>query len=119
MSFEAARLRQLRLAAGLKQAELGQIIGIDQRQISRYETGTAEPMRDQLDKLVQALKTNQFYLTIHSWIYPGTITEAHGRLISAWETGDYTAIETMMREKLINEVGAKGDIPSFKPHPNS
>ena len=42
-SFFGEALRRQRLAAGLSQLQLGQIVGIRKATISRYETGHCEP----------------------------------------------------------------------------
>ncbi len=54
------RLKQLRLAAGLKQSDLAQIVGCSQQTISNYETGFS----NNLDAMVEEAIANYFSCTI-------------------------------------------------------
>ena len=54
------RLKQLRLAAGLKQSDLAKIVGCSQQTISNYETGFS----NNLDAIVEEAITNYFSCTI-------------------------------------------------------
>ena len=54
------RLRAARLAAGLTQADLGRVLGLDDQntgapRVSRYETGKHEPDQQTLAKIAEAL----------------------------------------------------------------
>lgn len=54
------RLRAARLAAGMTQADLGRVLGLDDQntgapRVSRYETGKHEPDQATLQKIAKAL----------------------------------------------------------------
>ncbi len=49
----ADNLRKLRKNQGLSQKELADIVGVDQRTVSAWETKTAEPSLDMLAKLCE------------------------------------------------------------------
>ena len=49
-------LREIRLARGLSQAELGELIGVSQQQINKYEHRTDYPKMSTMKKLAEALK---------------------------------------------------------------
>lgn len=59
-SLFGRRLRAARLAAGLTQADLGRVLGLDDQntgapRVSRYETGRHEPDQDTAAKIAKAL----------------------------------------------------------------
>ena len=49
----AENLKDLRKRKGLSQKELADIVGVDQRTVSAWETKTAEPSLDMLAKLCE------------------------------------------------------------------
>jgi len=54
------RLRAARVAAGLTQADLGRVLGLDDQntgapRVSRYETGRHEPDQETMAKIAEAL----------------------------------------------------------------
>ncbi|MBR4800442.1 MAG: helix-turn-helix transcriptional regulator [Clostridia bacterium] len=49
----AENLKSLRKSKGLSQKELADIVGVDQRTVSAWETKTAEPSLDMLAKLCE------------------------------------------------------------------
>lgn len=53
----ATRIHQRRQEIGISQEDLGLLVGKDQKQIWRYETGRSNPTGDVLVKLAQALDT--------------------------------------------------------------
>lgn len=53
-----AKLRAARLAAGLAQADLARLIGVDSTQISRWERDKVAPGADALKKLRAALQVS-------------------------------------------------------------
>jgi transcriptional regulator with XRE-family HTH domain len=59
-------LRELRIAQGLKQSELGKAVSISGSAISKFETGERMPPRDITELL-------------------DTVLQAHGRLLRAWD----------------------------------
>ena len=59
-SMFGRRLRAARLAAGLTQADLGRVLGLDDQntgapRVSRYETGMHEPDQDTATKIAKVL----------------------------------------------------------------
>jgi transcriptional regulator with XRE-family HTH domain len=66
----AARLRRIRVAAGISQRELGRRIGLPEEVVSsrvtRYERGTSEPDFETAEKLAQELGVPLAYLVADS-----------------------------------------------------
>lgn len=56
------RIRERRLAAGLKQDELARLVNISQAQVSKYERGENEPDSQSLVQLAHILHTTTDYL---------------------------------------------------------
>lgn len=56
------RIQERRKQLGLSQEELAEIIGSNQKQISKYETGKNDPTGDVLIALAEALDTTVDYL---------------------------------------------------------
>lgn len=52
------RIKELRLAAGLKQAELAQMIGVRQNTLSTWETGRHEPDIESLTMMARVFGTS-------------------------------------------------------------
>ncbi len=50
-------LKNLRIAAGLSQAQLADMMGVSSKTVSYWENGYSEPSIAQLGQLKQALKT--------------------------------------------------------------
>lgn len=50
-----AKVRSVRLGAGMTQAELGAAAGMDHRAVSRLESGKTSPNLDTLDRLARAM----------------------------------------------------------------
>jgi transcriptional regulator with XRE-family HTH domain len=61
-SLASKRIRERRKALGLNQAELSDLTGISQGQISRYEIGDNEPTAEVLIRLARVLQTTADYL---------------------------------------------------------
>ena len=55
ISFDCQKMKTRRREKGLTQTELATIIGVDQREISRWENGMHEPSISCLKKIAQAL----------------------------------------------------------------
>lgn len=55
MEEDAVRIKELRLAAGLTQAQLAKKMNVDQTAVSRWESGNTEPMRKTHKKLAKVL----------------------------------------------------------------
>lgn len=55
-------IKKARLAAGLTQNELANILGIPFQSVSQWERGTRIPKVETLDKIASALKCDPFYL---------------------------------------------------------
>lgn len=62
MSILSQRILNRREQLGLTQDELGRLIGKDQKQIWRYESGRVQPTAESLVALARALKTTTDYL---------------------------------------------------------
>lgn len=58
----AQRIRELRKENNLSQSQLGKELGTDQKQISKWETGTIEPNIKMLIKLALTFQTTIDYL---------------------------------------------------------
>jgi transcriptional regulator with XRE-family HTH domain len=54
MEFNTKKIRELRQLRGLSQTELAEVSGIDQRQLSRYETGKNIPIPRTQRRLAKA-----------------------------------------------------------------
>jgi transcriptional regulator with XRE-family HTH domain len=50
------RIRELRKARGMTQADLAKLVGVDQSAVAQWETGTSGPHRKNLAKLAQILE---------------------------------------------------------------
>lgn len=53
---DPARLRLIRQAAGLTQAEVGAAVGVTQETVSRWESGESTPSKDRLAELVDVFQ---------------------------------------------------------------
>ena len=60
-------LKNAREQKGLKTREVAQILGIDQALISKFESGTRKPTKDQISKLSQLLEIDYETLMI-AWL---------------------------------------------------
>lgn len=56
------RIKKLRLYYGLTQKELGEIIGVTDREISAYEHGKRNPKKPNIDFMAKRLKVSSDYL---------------------------------------------------------
>lgn len=56
------KIRERRLALGISQEQLGSLVQISQKQVSRYESGLNDPTGDMIIALAQALNTSADYL---------------------------------------------------------
>jgi transcriptional regulator with XRE-family HTH domain len=54
-NLDGEKLRRARVAAGLEQKPLAQLVGTDPAEISRYETGKADPNPKRLKQLADAV----------------------------------------------------------------
>lgn len=54
-NLDPAKLRRARVAAGLLQADVAAIVGVDQPSISDYERGVCDCLPDRLAKLAGAI----------------------------------------------------------------
>ncbi len=62
MANFAERLKELRTEAGLKQEELGEMIGVQRMTIYRWENGSNPPSNENLLLLTQLFNTSTLYL---------------------------------------------------------
>jgi transcriptional regulator with XRE-family HTH domain len=53
-----SRIRELRKSKGLSQEQLAEVIGIDQKHMSRIELGKSYPSLDRLVRIAEALKVS-------------------------------------------------------------
>lgn len=56
------RLKELRKSKHLTQAQLGEMVGVIDRTIQRYESGKIQPTMEVINKLARALDTTTSYL---------------------------------------------------------
>lgn len=56
LTLDAAKLRELRLLAGLSQTALAARVGVHPITVSRYERGTANPGPDTIRRLSRVLR---------------------------------------------------------------
>lgn len=63
MSVIAQRLRRARIRSGLKQTEVFDKVGINNKTLSGYENGVSEPDIETLNTLAQLYKVSVDYLT--------------------------------------------------------
>ena len=64
MSYSKNRISQYRKNAGLSQAELANLVGVDTIDIINYENGTEEPRMDIFSKIAIACDTSMDELTV-------------------------------------------------------
>ena len=62
MNFQPSRLREAREKKGLTQRELAQQCGVNEFQVSRYETGKTEPSLNNLAQIAHHLAISTDYL---------------------------------------------------------
>ena len=62
----AARLRQLRIERGLSPTQLGAIVGVSTRTISRWESGDGEPGISQAARIARALEVSLDVMSEHA-----------------------------------------------------
>ncbi len=67
ISLMKALLKNAREQKGLKTREVAQLLGIDQALISKFESGTRKPTKDQVTKLSQLLEIDYETLMI-AWL---------------------------------------------------
>jgi len=58
----ATRIKELRLEKKMSQAQLGQVIGVNDRTISNYESGKREPDIQTIKKLCDFFEVSSDYL---------------------------------------------------------
>ena len=64
MANIAERLKELRTEAGLKQEELGEMIGVQRMTSYRWENGSNPPSNENLLLLAQLFNTSTLYLRV-------------------------------------------------------
>src|SRR6059058_6251985 len=89
MSVQATRIRDRRRALGINQETLAVLIGINQGQISRYESGESIPSSDILAALAGALHTSaDWLLGIVDVSSAYNLTEKEREVLTAWRRGE-------------------------------
>lgn len=70
MIFNSERMRERRKFAGLTQKRLGELCGINEAQLRRYETGKGNPKIETVEKIAAALcvHVSYFYSSIEPLI---------------------------------------------------
>ncbi len=107
-------LKNAREQKGLKTREVAQILGIDQALISKFESGTRKPTKDQISKLAQLLEIDYETLMI-AWLKEKILYEigddefALKALILAEQEIKYNKTVSKLKisntlEKLLNEI---------------
>ena len=56
------RIRKIRMARGLSQAELGELVGLNADRIQKYENGARKPKADMLKKIASSLEVSSLSL---------------------------------------------------------
>jgi transcriptional regulator with XRE-family HTH domain len=89
MSVQATRIRERRKALGINQEALAVLIGINQGQVSRYESGESVPSSDVLAALARALQTSADWLLglVDDW-YEYTLTPKEREILTAFRQGE-------------------------------
>ncbi|WP_337965195.1 Fic family protein [uncultured Flavobacterium sp.] len=107
-------LKNAREQKGLKTREVAQLVGIDQALISKFESGTRKPTKDQISKLAQLLEIDYETLMI-AWLKEKILYEigddefALKALILAEQEIKYNKTVSKLKisntlEKLLNEI---------------
>lgn len=93
--MDGQRLKELRIKQGHTQESLAELIGADNRQVWRWESGKYAPSADMLINLAQALNTTADYLLgltdDPSPLRGDGLKATEQRVISAMRRGDIRA----------------------------
>ena len=110
-------LRRLRLAAGLKQADLAEFADVTDATISRIERGRLAPSQDLLQRLATALGGTESDLVARvSSPKKPTMRPAEARLLATVRGWDEPAIDDLVRGvKLIAVASARSGVPQRTP----
>lgn len=87
------RLKKAREARGVKQEELAADMGIDQQQISRWETGANHPSDDVIFQIADTLNVSADYLVgltkdLTEYVAGRQLTPMQARLLWALDEGN-------------------------------
>ena len=123
-------LKKAREQKGLKTREVSQILGIDQALISKFESGTRKPTKEQITKLAQLLEIDYETLII-AWLKEKILYEigdnefALKALMAAEEEIKYNKAISKLKistslEKLLQEIDIlKTKLDSYQQYDNS
>lgn len=104
----ALRLKRARERAGLNQTELGRIIGVEQQQIHRWESGRNTPSLDTTLELAIALNVSGDYMLglVESFterMSDDDMTPLERRVVAALRRGDKVeAIKSIVNDEAKN-----------------
>ena len=84
----AERIRQLRVERRWSQAELGEKLGVHQKQVSAYERGVNVPSTEVLIRLAEVLSVSLDYLAFEAKGQPARINIQDRELLRRFETLD-------------------------------
>lgn len=109
-TFRGQRLRDIRLAKGLSQEELSALTGISSVQISRYESGSAEPSLKVAKGLAQKLGITLDYLLgivdrPEERLASSDLTPDEMKLLAAYRSGNLFGLIQLLAQKRPNSEG--------------
>jgi transcriptional regulator with XRE-family HTH domain len=100
-----SRLKMARERAGFNQTELGRLIGVEQQQINRWESGKNMPNIDAVSALARTLNVSTDFLlglseTLTGHLeYDDELKPAERRALTYWRRGDIVgAIKAIVGE---------------------
>ena len=107
------QIRKLRVARGLTQSQLGDRIGIDGRNITRYESDRVRPRKDMLQKLAEALEVSVEQLAARSPNMASTLLEDPELLEQFQQIQLLNEEDRFVLKKIINAVIIKSRVHSL------
>lgn len=111
MSF-GSRLRSRREALGLKQSELGHLLGVTGSAVGNYETGVSSPKADILYRVFDALKCDANYLfqdEMRAFNGEESLTPVESELLAVYRSSNEAG-----REYLMNTARMVADNPAMQ-----
>jgi Zn-dependent peptidase ImmA (M78 family)/transcriptional regulator with XRE-family HTH domain len=87
-TFEPVRLRQARVLAGKKKAEVATLSGVSAAAVGQYESGVMKPKRDQVLRLAKALQVDPAFFAAGRPLQPLDTGSAHFRSLRSVRAGD-------------------------------
>ncbi|MBI3928941.1 MAG: helix-turn-helix transcriptional regulator [Armatimonadetes bacterium] len=110
------RIRQLRVERGWTQAELGQLAGMDGRNVTRYETDKVRPRKSMLKRLADAFDVSVDELEEAALVPELPIEDAEllhqFRMVARLNDEDKTALKRIISAVLVkNQVHSLTGLP--------